>query len=309
MLKYKFISFAFLYFLTFNSVFLFSQNQDLILKFKKETPSNIINNFTNNSPAAGNSSFSKLCFNLGISNSRMIFKDFKNHFSVSKEYHESGLDRIFILKINPSNSEKAIKLLSNNEYVEYIETDLKINLENSDSKSIFINDPYLSYQYYLNLSGIPEVWNNTYCDSTIIIGVIDSGLDFLHQDLQQSYFINKGEYGNGKESNGIDDDNNGFTDDWRGWNFIDYKNDPTDDNKFSHGTAVTGIINASINNGIGIASVAPKSKVLVLRCFDIDGYGKESDVASAILYGASMGVRIFNFSFGDYNYSTSLFRY
>ena len=113
MLKHKFISFAFLYFLTFNSVFLFSQNQDLILKFKKETPSNILNNFTNNSPAAGNSSFSKLCFNLGISNSRMIFKDFKNHFSVSKEYHESGLHRIFILKINPSNSEKAIKLLSN----------------------------------------------------------------------------------------------------------------------------------------------------------------------------------------------------
>lgn len=58
-------------------------------------------------------------------------------------------------------------------------------------------------------------------DSAVLIGVIDSGLDFDHPDLQTSYKINYGEYGNGKQSNGIDDDANGFVDDWRGWDFTD----------------------------------------------------------------------------------------
>ena len=62
----------------------------------------------------------------------------------------------------------------------------------------------------------------------------------------------------------------------------------------------------SFNNNLGISSVAPECKVLVLRAFDAEGYGEEDDVANAILYGISRGVRVFNFSFGDYIFSNLL---
>ncbi len=76
-----------------------------------------------------------------------------------------------------------------------------------------------------------------------------------------------------------------------------------DENNFSHGTAVAGIIAAIANNGIGISGVAPKVKVMNLRAFDPDGYGEEDDVAAAILYAIDNGAKVINMSFGDVSYS------
>jgi hypothetical protein len=287
--------------------------KDFIIKLKKNTPQNVINIFKNNSYLTDNNSLSKTCREQNINNSRVLFKS--SSLTNISNYSRFGLDRIFILSTDSLNLKSSISLISSNEYIEYVELNNVLKLEGDYTANYIPNDPYYTYQYYLSLIGMQDVWGNSVCDSTILIGVIDSGLDFLHPDLQKSFFINYGEYGNGKENNGIDDDGNGFIDDWRGWNFVHYfdggnliggNNDPTDDNKFSHGTAVTGIINASTNNGIGISSIAPNSKVLVLKAFDADGNGEESDVAVAILYGISAGVKIFNFSFGDYTYSNLL---
>ncbi len=287
--------------------------KNLIIKLKKNTPQNIINIFRNNSFLADNNSLSRICREQNISNARVLYKS--SSLTNNSNYSQYGLDRIIILSTDSLNLKSSLPLISSNEYIEYVESNNLFKLEANNYVNYVPNDPYYSSQYYLSLIGMQDVWSNSVCDSTILIGVVDSGLDFLHPDLQESFFINYGEYGNGKENNGIDDDGNGFIDDWRGWNFVHYfdggnliggNNNPADDNKFSHGTAVTGIINASINNGIGISSVAPKSKALVLKAFDADGNGEESDVAVAILYGMSMGVRIFNFSFGDYTYSNLL---
>ncbi|CAN5520639.1 hypothetical protein BH10BAC5_BH10BAC5_22950 [soil metagenome] len=303
----------------------FSQTQQIIIKLKSSTPQSIINNFMSGAPSIGDNKLSKLTRSLNISSSIQLFGKFQELTANDAAFKSIGLDKIFIININNSNSASAIELLSKNEYVEYAEINRVLKLNSLTPQDIIPNDTYYSNQYYLPSTQLNKAWEITLGDSNVLIGVIDTGLDFLHPDLQNSFKINYGEsgldaLGRDKRTNGIDDDGNGFIDDWRGYDFTDEPftgdprrgdyltpdNDPTDDNKNSHGTAVTGIINASFNNSLGISSVSPNCKVLVLRAFDAEGSGEEDDVASAILYGISRNVRIFNFSFGDYIFSNLL---
>lgn len=303
-------------FFLFFAVSSFAQTSQIIIKLKQNAPPELLNSFKNNSLRSDKYSITKTLSKFNVTNSKSIFENIP---SAVLDNSSSGLERIFIFTVSQSLSDNLISLLSENEFIEYIESNRVLKVE------IDPNDTYYSNQYSLPLIGMPSVWNITQGDSNIVIGVIDTGLDFLHPDLQNSFKLNYGEMGldglgRDKRSNGVDDDVNGFTDDWRGWDFTDEPftgdprrgdyltpdNDPTDDNKNSHGTAVTGVINASFNNALGISSIAPKCKVLVMRAFDAEGFGEEDDVASAVLYGIAQGVKIFNFSFGDYVYSNLL---
>lgn len=185
------------------------------------------------------------------------------------------------------------------------------------------NDSLISNQWALSKIDAFNAWNITKGSENVLVSVIDTGIDYLHPDLKNKIFLNSGEIGidalgNDKRFNGVDDDNNGFIDDYMGWDFtdrvgfpfdstggdyLDWDNDPMDENGYSHGTAVAGIIGAETNNGIGIAGVAPNIKILNLRAFDPAGYGEEDDVAAAILYAVQMGVKAINMSFGDYSFS------
>ena len=249
----------------------FSRPKNIFIKFKSNAPAELISNFKNNSPKSGNNSFSKISRDFNLENSREVFGDLNRKFSGNNDFTKAGLNRIFIAEADESILAQLIELARKNEFIEYIEPNKSLKLENISDRNFIPNDSYYGSQYYLNLIGMQNVWDITKGDSAVVIGVIDTGLDFLHPDLQTSFKINYGEYGNGKESNGIDDDNNGFIDDWRGWDFTDEPltgdprrgdylepdNDPSDDNRQSHGTAVTGIINATFNNNAGISSVAP----------------------------------------------------
>ena len=297
-----------------------SREISLIIKLSENAPVGLIESFRSGNAGSGNSMLSGLCRKLSIAGSKQLFPESLISRFDSPACRSVGIDRIFTLRMQSSNAEEFIKKSSEDPDVEYVQSIGVLRLDNTGKAEFTPNDVLYPQQYYLGLSGLPSVWDITRGDSAILIGVIDSGLDFDHPDLKTSFKINYGEYGNGKESNGIDDDGNGFVDDWRGWDFtdepftgdprrgdyLDPDNDPTDDNVFSHGTAVTGIINATFNNGTGIASVAPGCKVLVMRAFDAQGYGEEDDVANAVLYGMTMGVRVFNFSFGDYVFSNLL---
>lgn len=271
----------------------FSQSQKIIIKLKPNTPDNVLNSFRTGNNKSGNTSLAKLCRDNNIANSKQIFSKIINAFK-KEDIALYNLDKIFIADMQAQNKEQALRLIKNNEYVEYVQENNKYNLN-----VLTPNDPYYSNQYYLNKIYAQNVWDVTQGDSTIIIGIIDSGLDFLHPDLYGSFKINYGEIPN----NNIDDDNNGYVDDYLGWNFVSNNNNPTDDNIFSHGTAVAGLLTAGFNNGIGIASVASKCKVLVMKTFDSQGIGYDNDVASAILYAISRGVKVLNMSFGDYVYS------
>lgn len=170
----------------------------------------------------------------------------------------------------------------------------------------FPNDPFWETQWWLRKVSIPEAWQMTAGDSTVLIGIIDTGIDYLHPDLRDNIWINRGD----ADSNGIDDDGNGFIDDRIGWDFVDAPtlpsqggddlirdNDPMD--AYGHGTIVAGQLVAKIHNGICIAGMVYDSRIVCLRAGNSGGYLEEDDVAAALLYAAQMGVDIVNMSFGD----------
>ncbi len=128
-------------------------------------------------------------------------------------------------------------------------------------------------------------------DSSVIVAVIDTGVDYNHIDLKQNIWINKGE----TPDNGIDDDNNGYVDDVYGWNFVGNNNNPMDDN--GHGTHVAGIIGAA-NNGIGVTGVAYNCKIMPVKAGNSSGYFNNSDISSAITYAYMNGADVINMSFG-----------
>jgi len=162
------------------------------------------------------------------------------------------------------------------------------------------NDPLYSQQWGIPATNIDKVWNTTTGDSTAIIGILDTGVDWQHPDLAANIWTNTQEIpGNGK-----DDDGDGLIDDIRGWDFINNDNNPMDDN--SHGTHVAGIAAAVGNNGIGIAGVNWNAKILPIKVFQSSGRGDAATIAKGVNYAASKGAMVINMSFGSYSESLTL---
>ncbi|MEG3923752.1 S8 family serine peptidase [Microcoleus sp. D3_18a_C4] len=146
----------------------------------------------------------------------------------------------------------------------------------------------------------PEVWAQGLTGDGIVVAVIDSGVDYNHPDLTGNIWSNAGEtgvdaIGRNKASNGVDDDSNGFVDDFRGWDFVNNDNDPRDDN--NHGTHISGLV-AAKKDGIGITGTAPTAKIMPLKILDRAGVGKIRDEINAINYAVANGAKIINVSLG-----------
>ncbi len=105
---------------------------------------------------------------------------------------------------------------------------------------------------------VPEVWARGFTGKGVVVALLDTGIDFTHADLASSIWINADEIA----GNGIDDDGNGFIDDWRGWDFAINDNDPTD--SAGHGTNVAGLI-AGNGQGGKQTGIAPGVRLMVIR--------------------------------------------
>lgn len=151
------------------------------------------------------------------------------------------------------------------------------------------NDPQVGQQYHHALIKSFEAWDIEQGDTSVYIGITDAGIQFDHQDLGNVRF----NYAD--PVNGIDDDNNGYVDDYRGWNTASNTNDPTA-TLSPHGMFTTGMSSATVNNGIGIAGNAFRCKFVPVRIDDAGGFNFGYE---GIVYLADLGCKIINASWGN----------
>ncbi|OGG92222.1 hypothetical protein A3H03_03455 [Candidatus Kuenenbacteria bacterium RIFCSPLOWO2_12_FULL_42_13] len=163
------------------------------------------------------------------------------------------------------------------------------------------NDTFYPQQLvYLSSIKVPLAWNYTTGDSGVVVAVIDTGVYINHPDLINNIWHNLKEI----PGNRLDDDNNGYIDDYTGWDFVSGDSDPNPkfigDYSFlgmNHGTIITGIIAAEGNNGVGITGLNWRAKIMPLRALNGAGVGNTLDVAKAIDYARENGAKIINLSF------------
>ena len=152
-------------------------------------------------------------------------------------------------------------------------------------------------QWYLKDQKLESVWGNEDYGNTAgegtVVAVIDTGVDYNHEDLQDNIWTNSAEVSGQK---GTDDDNNGYVDDVHGINLIDPNETPMDDH--GHGTHVAGII-AMENNNVGGVGIAYKSKIMPIKAGGSDGTFYSSDIAKGIEYAYKNGADVINMSFGS----------
>ncbi len=178
--------------------------------------------------------------------------------------------------------------------VQYAEPNYEVSI------SAVPDDPDYSQLWGMQTVSAPQAWDITTGSSDVIVAVIDSGVDYTHPDLAENIWINTGEI----PDNGIDDDNNGFVDDYHGWDFYSEDPDPMDEN--GHGTHCAGTIGAVGNNGIGVAGYNWQISIMPLRFLGPTGSGYTFDATQAVLYGTMMGARVMNHSWGGGAYSKAL---
>ena len=153
------------------------------------------------------------------------------------------------------------------------------------------NDPYWPYEWHMVDITADQAWNTEKGDPSVVVAVMDTGLDHTHPDLSPNAWTNPGE----TPGNGIDDDGNGYVDDVYGWDFAYGDNDPNDN--YGHGTACAGIVAAAQDNSIGMSGVAPNCKLVGIKAANDSGYFYDSANVPAFLYIADMGFNVVSMSF------------
>ncbi|MEH0154622.1 S8 family serine peptidase [Limibacter armeniacum] len=199
------------------------------------------------------------------------------------------------------NAQPGIKAFPN--YIFQLEEEETTPLVIGSNTTLSTDDAYLSLQWALNNDGTFasggatagadieafNAWNITTGSEDLVVVVMDDGVDVSHQDLKENIWVNPGEDldGSGEieadEVNGIDDDGNGYVDDFYGWSPA-YNDNRTFSSGRSHGTHVAGIIGAVSNNGVGISGVAQHVKMLSVMIFDANGSATSADIIEAYDY-------------------------
>ncbi|MEO0453709.1 MAG: S8 family serine peptidase [Verrucomicrobiota bacterium] len=200
-----------------------------------------------------------------------------------------------------------IKQLKATGQFEYVEPNWQVTVQQVPSDSSFTNGDLWGLQNTGQSGGVSGVdvnavnaWATTTGSSSVVVGVVDSGIRYTHQDLSANMWTNPGEI----PGNGQDDDNNGYVDDVFGINAINGSGDPMDDN--DHGTHVAGTIAATANNGSRHVGVAYNVRVMGLKFLGANGSGNTSDAIECIEYAINEGVDILNNSWGGGGFSQAL---
>lgn len=231
--------------------------------------------------------FSSLCYGIsGLSeNSRYIIKYKSSYRSVCAS------SKRCIADLNMEIVKEIPKDRRNIEYIEpnYLYHAMKLP-----------NDPLYYKQWGHDKINSQPAWNFTTGSKDITVAVIDTGVDYTHEDLKENIWINEAEK-NGTE--GVDDDGNGYVDDIYGYDFANLDADPIDDE--GHGTHCAGVIGAK-HNDVGVAGVNDSVKIMSLKFLKKNGTGSTSGAIQAIKYAVDHGVKVISASWGGENYSQAL---
>ncbi len=162
------------------------------------------------------------------------------------------------------------------------------------------NDPGYGSQWHLPQIGAPEAWDTRTNALAVIVAVVDTGVDYNHEDFYWDASDATGNFWTNPDEipgNDTDDDGDGYTDDYLGWDFVNGDNDPMDDySGVYHGTHVAGIIGARGNNGLGGSGVCWRVRLMALKALNSDGQGYESDIVDAVNYAVQHGADVINLS-------------
>lgn len=169
--------------------------------------------------------------------------------------------------------------------------------------SHFVPDDYDSTAlYHLNIVRAPEAWDLSQGADHVVIAIVDNGVLTTHEDLADNIWENPGEIPN----DGIDNDRNGFVDDWQGWDIGDNDNDPNPIHRtFRHGSHVAGCASATTHNAKGIASLGFTCQLMPVKAAsDIGGSDSYpfSTALRAVDYAIINRADIINMSFGGTEY-------
>ena len=170
-------------------------------------------------------------------------------------------------------------------------------------------DPYYYKQWYLSAIKAQDAWNETKGSNSVVVAVLDTGVDWNHPDLVDNLWTNTGEIAD----DGIDNDGNGFIDDIHGWDFVNKRADINAKivsgysvEAASHGTFVAGLISAIHSNGTGIKGITDSVKIMPVTVLDTSGNGSSKAVTKGINYAVANGADIVNLSFGGDEYHAGL---
>jgi serine protease len=266
--------------------------QTIIVKFKNVSFNNKTTNSTN-----------QLTENLGltISSFKPVLKAQsvnQQTLSTQKSIDKIGLNRIFEIKYqNNIGIEEAINILLKNERIEYAEPQYIYSTFAEPTDSLYAKNS----QYYLSQIKAPQAWGIQPNANGILIAIVDSGSDLEHEDLAANIFLNISD-----PINGIDDDNDGYIDNYKGWDFVglsasnlieDNNPDVTSDS-CEHGVHVSGLASAVTNNVKGIASLAQNAKLMIVKVGSDDNASAIYRGYDGIIYAADHGAKIISCSWG-----------
>lgn len=224
-----------------------------------------------------------------------IFKQARNNTegTAASEFH---FENYFEAKYSGNTPiETVINALLQNSQIEYAEPSYIYSTWYTP------NDPAYSTQFYLSQVKAPQAWDVLRNASSVVIGIVDSGSELTHVDLAANIYYNTAD-----PVNGIDDDGDGYVDNYAGWDFCGVSattmigdNDPNVKSAAAdHGVHVSGIASAVTNNGIGVASVATNAKLLIVKTGADDNGRTIYKGYEGIKYAADKGAQIINCSWG-----------
>lgn len=186
------------------------------------------------------------------------------------------------------------------------------------------NDPYAQSNWSLNAMQAPSAWDDA-VGNGVTVAVIDTGFGLSHEDLVDRWHENQGEIGQtqtgdrcwtgverSKSTNNCDDDNNGYVDDFKGWDFANIDNSPMtgetnpDGQGVSHGTETAGLVGMTGNNAKGSATLGWDTTIMPLQALSDNGSGYTSSVIAAIYYAVDSGAEVINMSLGGYSLDPAL---